>query len=97
VLLICNTAAGHGSRPGFNSSKTVSETVLGYQSPDAIPLSAIDHIEVLLDGAAAQYGSDAIAGAINVVLKAGVSRASVTSKFGLSNGSSPGASARRMV
>jgi iron complex outermembrane receptor protein len=33
------------------------------------PLSAIDHIEVLRDGAAAQYGSDAIAGVINIILK----------------------------
>jgi len=38
---------------------------------NAIPFSAIDHIEVLRDGAAAQYGSDAIAGVINVVLKKG--------------------------
>ncbi len=38
---------------------------------NAIPLSAIDHIEVLRDGAAAQYGSDAIAGVINVILKKG--------------------------
>ena len=29
---------------------------------DLIPISAIDHVEVLRDGAAAQYGSDAIAG-----------------------------------
>ena len=36
---------------------------------NAIPLSAIDHIEVLRDGAAAQYGSDAIAGVINIVLE----------------------------
>jgi iron complex outermembrane receptor protein len=36
---------------------------------NAIPASMIDHIEVLRDGAAAQYGSDAIAGVINVVLK----------------------------
>jgi iron complex outermembrane receptor protein len=36
---------------------------------NAIPLSAIHHIEVLRDGAAAQYGSDAIAGVINIVLK----------------------------
>jgi iron complex outermembrane recepter protein len=36
---------------------------------DLIPLSAIDHIEVLQDGAAAQYGSDAIAGVINIILK----------------------------
>ncbi len=36
---------------------------------NAIPASAIDHIEILRDGAAAQYGSDAIAGVINIVLK----------------------------
>jgi iron complex outermembrane receptor protein len=36
---------------------------------NAIPQGMIDHIEVLRDGAAAQYGSDAIAGVINVVLK----------------------------
>ena len=36
---------------------------------NAIPASAIDHIEVLRDGAAAQYGSDAIAGVINIILK----------------------------
>src|SRR6202453_4824859 len=34
-----------------------------------IPLDAVDHIEVLTDGAAAQYGSDAIAGVINIILK----------------------------
>jgi iron complex outermembrane receptor protein len=36
---------------------------------NAIPASSIERIEVLRDGAAAQYGSDAIAGVINVVLK----------------------------
>ena len=36
---------------------------------NAIPTSAIERIEVLRDGAAAQYGSDAIAGVINIVLK----------------------------
>jgi iron complex outermembrane receptor protein len=40
----------------------------------AIPGSAIDRIEVLRDGAAAQYGSDAIGGVVNVVLKSGVRR-----------------------
>src|SRR5260221_5776590 len=39
---------------------------------DAIPASAIDHIEILRDGASAQYGSDAIAGVINIVLKSDV-------------------------
>ena len=36
---------------------------------NAIPIAAIERIEVLRDGAAAQYGSDAIAGVINLVLK----------------------------
>jgi iron complex outermembrane receptor protein len=36
---------------------------------DLIPTSAIGRIEVLRDGAAAQYGSDAIAGVINIILK----------------------------
>lgn len=35
----------------------------------AIPASAIERIEILRDGASAQYGSDAIAGVINLVLK----------------------------
>ncbi|MDQ2977820.1 MAG: TonB-dependent receptor plug domain-containing protein, partial [Acidobacteriota bacterium] len=39
---------------------------------NAIPANAIERVEVLRDGAAAQYGSDAIAGVINIVLKAGV-------------------------
>ncbi len=36
---------------------------------NAIPAAAIERVEVLRDGAAAQYGSDAIAGVINIVLK----------------------------
>ena len=54
---------------------------------NAIPVTAIDHIEVLRDGAAAQYGSDAIAGVINIVLKGGVTRPTVSSNVGLSKGS----------
>jgi len=38
---------------------------------NTIPAAAIDRIEVLRDGASAQYGSDAIAGVVNVVLKEG--------------------------
>jgi iron complex outermembrane receptor protein len=36
---------------------------------DLIPVVAIDHIEVLQEGAAAQYGTDAIAGVVNIILK----------------------------
>ncbi len=38
---------------------------------NAIPAGAIERIEVLRDGAGAQYGSDAIAGVVNIVLKGG--------------------------
>ncbi|WP_395330927.1 TonB-dependent receptor [Novosphingobium sp. BL-8H] len=43
----------------------------GSAAPDMsfIPNDAIGHIEVLQDGAAAQYGTDAIAGVINIILK----------------------------
>jgi len=44
-----------------------------------IPSGAIDRIEVLRDGAAARYGSDAIAGVINIVLKSGEVRETVLS------------------
>ena len=40
-----------------------------YVEINTIPLSAIERVEVLRDGASAQYGSDAIAGVINIVLK----------------------------
>lgn len=49
---------------------------------NAIPEGAIDHIEVLRDGASAQYGSDAIAGVMNIVLKKDVRH------FGLNIGGS---------
>ncbi|MGY2374541.1 TonB-dependent receptor plug domain-containing protein [Pseudomonas sp. SDO524_S393] len=49
---------------------------------DLIPVSAIDHIEVLRDGASAQYGSDAIAGVINIILKENDSGGSAETSFG---------------
>ena len=47
-----------------------------------IPLAAIDHIEVLTEGAAAQYGSDAIAGVINIILKKNSSGGEVDATYG---------------
>lgn len=49
---------------------------------NAIPLSAIQAIEVLRDGAAAQYGSDAIAGVINIILKKGAGNGSLSASAG---------------
>ena len=49
---------------------------------NAIPLAAIERIEVLRDGAAAQYGSDAIAGVINIVLKKNYKGLSISTMAG---------------
>lgn len=49
---------------------------------DTIPLSAIDHIEVLKDSAAAQYGSDAVAGVVNVILKSGNHGGEISASYG---------------
>jgi iron complex outermembrane receptor protein len=49
---------------------------------NAIPMSAIHHIEVLRDGAAAQYGSDAIAGVINIVLKTQTNETQLSTSVG---------------
>src|SRR6201996_519169 len=49
---------------------------------NAIPESAIDHIEILRDGASAQYGSDAIAGVINIVLKKDVNKLNFDAGWG---------------
>jgi iron complex outermembrane receptor protein len=48
---------------------------------NAIPANAIERIEILRDGAAAQYGSDAIAGVINIVLKS-TAQTSVSGTYG---------------
>jgi iron complex outermembrane recepter protein len=47
-----------------------------------VPLDAIDHVEVLTDGAAAQYGSDAIAGVVNIILKTNNSGGTVAGTYG---------------
>ena len=49
----------------------------------AIPVDAIERVEVLRDGASAQYGSDAIAGVVNIVLKDKVEEASLILRGGI--------------
>ncbi len=49
---------------------------------NTIPLIAIKRIEILRDGSGAQYGSDAIAGVINIVLKDAAEGGTVTASYG---------------
>ncbi|MYN46704.1 TonB-dependent receptor [Pseudoduganella sp. FT93W] len=51
----------------------------------AIPPDAIKRIEVLRDGASAQYGSDAIAGVVNIILKDSAEGGSVTARTGITH------------
>jgi iron complex outermembrane receptor protein len=50
-----------------------------------IPVDAIKRIEVLRDGASAQYGSDAIAGVVNIILKDAAEGGSITARAGMTH------------
>ena len=67
VLVLVNGKRRHTTSL-INNQSTFGNGAVGTDL-SAIPTSAIERVEVLRDGAAAQYGSDAIAGVINLVLK----------------------------
>ena len=67
VLVLINGKRRHNSSL-VNVNGTFGRGSVGTDL-NAIPAASIERIEVLRDGAAAQYGSDAIAGVINIVLK----------------------------
>ncbi|MDG1685699.1 MAG: TonB-dependent receptor plug domain-containing protein [Flavobacteriaceae bacterium] len=67
ILVLINGKRRHTSAL-INVNGTVGAGSVGTDL-NSIPTAAIQRIEVLRDGAAAQYGSDAIAGVINIVLK----------------------------
>ncbi|MEO7466608.1 MAG: TonB-dependent receptor plug domain-containing protein, partial [Sphingobium limneticum] len=68
VLVLVNGKRRHNSSLLNLSTGSVDQGANSVDI-DLIPAAAIKRIEVLRDGAAAQYGSDAIAGVINIVLK----------------------------
>lgn len=81
TLVLVNGKRRHNSAVLF-----INGTTQNGQSPpdlDLIPVSAIERVEVLRDGASAQYGSDAIAGVINIILKSSDSGLGATTLFGL--------------
>jgi len=79
VLVLVN-----GKRRHTNSVMDIEGLFPGTVAVDlnAIPEEAIDHIEILRDGAGALYGSDAIAGVVNIVLKFGAHDGSVDAAYG---------------
>ena len=96
LLVLVNGKRRH-QQALVNVQQTVGRGAAGTDM-NAIPMSAIDHIEVLRDGAAAQYGSDAIAGVINIVLKEGAGKGLASISAGTTaegDGDTYGASAWR--
>lgn len=80
VLILVN-----GKRRHISALVNVNGTIgRGSSAVDlnAIPVSAIERVEVLRDGASAQYGSDAIAGVVNLVLKGAGEGGSIAASYG---------------
>ncbi|WP_299438592.1 TonB-dependent receptor [uncultured Aquimarina sp.] len=67
VLVLINGKRRHNSSL-LNVNGTVGRGTVGTDF-NAIPIASIERIEILRDGATSQYGSDAIAGVINIILK----------------------------
>jgi iron complex outermembrane recepter protein len=59
--------------------------LLTVPDPSSIPPDAIDHIEIVADGGSAIYGSDAVAGVINIILKKNFDGMSTTGSYGGAN------------
>ena len=72
------------STSSLNNNGGQGGIYIGASSADLsfIPVGAIDHVEALTDGAAAQYGSDAIAGVLNVILKTSPSAGTASATAG---------------
>ncbi|HMD30089.1 MAG TPA: TonB-dependent receptor [Steroidobacteraceae bacterium] len=81
VLVLINGKRRHSTA---NLAVDVGSPFQGRAGVDLnfIPLDAIDHVEVLTDGAAAQYGSDAIAGVVNIILKTNNSGGTLAGTYG---------------
>jgi iron complex outermembrane receptor protein len=58
-------------------------TSQGFQDLNAIPLGAVERIEILKDGASAIYGADAVAGVVNIILRKDYKGLEATARFGI--------------
>lgn len=85
VLVLINGKRRHQSAL-VNVNGTVNRGQVGTDL-GAIPATAVERIEVLRDGAAAQYGSDAIAGVINIILKKSTNGVSGMISYGTNSSS----------
>ncbi|HRN60897.1 MAG TPA: TonB-dependent receptor [Luteimonas sp.] len=83
VLLNGRRLVQHPTSQGTSDTGTVP--VQSFNS-NAIPVAGLDRVEVLLDGAAAIYGADAVAGVVNTVLQSDFDGLTVGMRFGTAEG-----------
>src|SRR5690606_37873760 len=79
TLVLVNGKRRHGS---VATGGTLPYGGAGYADINTIPTAALAQVEVLLDGASAQYGSDAIAGVLNLSLRENSSGGAITATLG---------------
>src|SRR5438105_11269572 len=84
-----SAAVGLRNIPGgtlvlINGRRVAPNQLVGAGNVDvnAIPLAAIDRIEVLKDGASALYGADAVAGVVNVIMKKDWNGVEMSGRYG---------------
>ena len=83
VLLNGRRLVQHPTSQGTSDTGTVP--VQSFNS-NAIPVSGLDRLEVLLDGAAAIYGADAVAGVVNTVLQTDFDGVTLSTRYGGAEG-----------
>ena len=83
VLLNGRRLVQHPTSQGTSDTGTVP--VQSFNS-NAIPVSGLDRMEILLDGAAAIYGADAVAGVVNTVLQTDLDGVSASARYGTAEG-----------
>jgi outer membrane receptor protein involved in Fe transport len=68
-----------------NGQRIIGNGPGGAADPNSIPVNMVERIEVLTDGASSVYGSDAIAGVVNVILRSNYQGAEFQADYGISD------------
>jgi iron complex outermembrane receptor protein len=79
TLILLN---GRRIAPYGRSQQSSSAGAQGFVDLNSLPLSAVEEVQILKDGASAVYGADAIAGVINIITKQNYSGGEVNIKYG---------------
>jgi len=85
VLLNGRRLVAHPTSQGTTDTGTVP--VQSFNS-NTIPVSGVDRMEILLDGAAAIYGADAVAGVVNTIMQTDFDGVNLSTRYGMAEGTS---------